>query len=230
MTTTWPGARPCAPPTPASIQLARERGSFPCFDAAKHLAPPGFASRLPAGLQQAIARHGLRNSRLLSVAPAGSISLAMADHVASGIEPAWAWQMRRPVHRRDGRTQTLDFDHHAWRLYRALQPAGPLPPAFITVHQMTPLKQLKMVQAVVPFIDAAVSKTVHLGVQSNAADVERLLRHAWQHGLKGLTVYRPNAVIAPLLPAPCAAERHPAATIRAWPRGGLPQEPNCTPP
>jgi ribonucleoside-diphosphate reductase alpha chain len=83
---------------------------------------------------------------------------------------------------------------------------------------------------VIPFIDAAVSKTVYLGVQSTAAYVDRLLRHAWQHGLKGLTVYRPNAVIAPLLPAPCAAERHPAATIRAQPRGGLPQEPNCTPP
>lgn len=214
----------------ASVDLARERGPFPCFDAARHLAAPGFASRLPAGLQQAIAQHGLRNSHLLSVAPAGSISLAMADHVASGIEPVWAWQMRRPVHRRDGRTVELDFDHHAWRLYRALQPTGPLPPAFITVHQMTPLKQLKMVAAVIPFIDAAVSKTVHLGVQSTAADVERLLRHAWQHGLKGLTVYRPNAVIAPLLPAPCGAERHPAATIRARPRGGLPQEPNCTPP
>jgi ribonucleoside-diphosphate reductase alpha chain len=214
----------------ASVDLARERGPFPCFDATRHLAPPGFASRLPAGLREAIAQHGLRNSHLLSVAPAGSISLAMADHVASGIEPVWAWQMRRPVHRRDGRTVELDFDHHAWRLYRALQPTGPLPPAFITVHQMTPLKQLKMVEAVIPFIDAAVSKTVHLGVQSTAADVDRLLRHAWQHGLKGLTVYRPNAVIAPLLPAPCAAERHPAATIRARPRGGLPQEPNRTPP
>lgn len=214
----------------ASVDLARERGPFPCFDATRHLAAPGFASRLPAGLRQAIAQHGLRNSHLLSVAPAGSISLAMADHVASGIEPVWAWQMRRPVHRRDGRTVELDFDHHAWRLYRALQPTGPLPPAFITVHQMTPLKQLKMVEAVIPFIDAAVSKTVHLGVQSTAADVDRLLRHAWQHGLKGLTVYRPNAVIAPLLPAPCAAERHPAATIRARPRGGVAEEPNCTPP
>lgn len=201
----------------ASVQLARERGPFPCFDAARHLAPPGFASRLPAGLQQAIARHGLRNSHLLSVAPAGSISLAMADNVSSGIEPAWAWQTARPVHRGDGAIDPLAFENHAWRLYRARQArpagrgrsAGPgadsataaLPPAFLTADDISPLRQLAMAEAVAPFIDAAISKTVLLPPDATPRRVARLLRHAWRHGLKGLTVYRPNPVIGPLLQA-----------------------------
>ena len=201
----------------ASVQLARERGAFPCFDAARHLAPPGFASRLPAGLQEAIAQHGLRNSHLLSVAPAGSISLAMADNVSSGIEPAWAWQTVRPVHRGDGAIDPLAFENHAWRLYRARQarPAGrgrsagagadsataALPPAFLTADDISPLRQLAMAEAVAPFIDAAISKTVLLPPDATPRRVARLLRHAWRHGLKGLTVYRPNPVIGPLLQA-----------------------------
>lgn len=222
-----------------SVGLARERGCFPCFDAAKHLAPSGFASRLPAGLQQAIAQHGLRNSHLLSVAPAGSISLAMADNVASGIEPAWAWHTVRPVHRSDGSVEPLSFANHAWRLYRARQasPAGrraspdgegeaeaeanadadanhkdddntvALPAAFLTADDISPLRQLAMAEAVAPFIDAAISKTVLLPPDTTPALADRLLRHAWRHGLKGVAVYRPNPVIAPLIQriAPCPA-------------------------
>ena len=220
-----------------SVGLARERGSFPCFDATRHLAPPGFASRLPAHLQQAIALHGLRNSHLLSVAPAGSISLAMADNVASGIEPAWAWNTVRPVHRSDGSVEPLSFANHAWRLYRAQQasPAGrraspdgeaeaeanadadanhkdddntvALPAAFLTADDISPWHQLVMAEAVAPFIDAAISKTVLLPPDATPALVDRLLRHAWRQGLKGVAVYRPNPVIAPLIQraAPCPA-------------------------
>ncbi len=203
----------------ASVELAQERGPFPSFDARRHLAPPGFASRLPAALQAAIARHGLRNSHLLSVAPTGSISLAMADNVASGIEPVWAWQTVRPVHRRDGSVETLRFANHAWRTYRAgirragrqtcsgeraRGPAMPLddglPPAFVTAASVSPLRQVAMAEAVAPFIDAAISKTVLLRPGDTAAQVDRLLRYAWRHGLKGLTVYRPNPVIRPLFP------------------------------
>ena len=207
----------------ASVDLARERGAFPCFDASRHLAAPAFASRLPPGLRQAIARHGLRNSHLLSVAPAGSISLAMADNVASGIEPAWAWQTVRPVHRGDGSVEPLRFANHAWRLYRAqhaslagFRPSpdveaeaeddntdsdntDALPPAFLAADDISPLQQLAMVEAVAPFIDAAISKTVLLPPDATPALVDHLLRHAWRHGLKGVAVYRPNAVIAPLI-------------------------------
>jgi ribonucleoside-diphosphate reductase alpha chain len=213
----------------ASVDLARERGSFPCFDATRHLAPPGFASRLPAGLRQAIARHGLRNSHLLSVAPTGSISLAMADNVASGIEPAWAWQTVRTVHRGDGSVEPLPIAHHAWRLYRARQVRSAvgrpspdataeaaaisnadashkdknnpdaLPAAFLTADDISPLRQLAMAEAVAPFIDAAISKTVLLPPDATPTLVDRLLRHAWRHGLKGVAVYRPNPVIAPLI-------------------------------
>jgi hypothetical protein len=70
----------------ASVDLAREKGRFPLFNAEKFLAS-GFASRLSEKLKSAIAQHGLRNSHLLSIAPTGTISLAFADNGAPAWEP-----------------------------------------------------------------------------------------------------------------------------------------------
>jgi ribonucleoside-diphosphate reductase alpha chain len=53
----------------ASVDIAKEKGAFPLFDADRYLAPPSFASRLPLDLQSAVRAHGIRNSHLLSIAP-----------------------------------------------------------------------------------------------------------------------------------------------------------------
>lgn len=194
----------------ASVALASERGPFPAFDAKHHLAPPTHASRLPGALRSAIARHGLRNSHLLCVAPAGSISIAMADNVSSGIEPVWAWQLQRPFRDEAGQPGTLALDNHAWRLWRHLRgPQAPLPAAFVTVEQVAPEAQVAMVAAVAPFIDGAVSKTVWLPPQTGPQRVSAVFLQAWRSGLKGLTVYRPNTVIPPLLACTAGAEAPP---------------------
>jgi len=59
-----------------SVELAREKGAFPKFDAEGYLAEGTFASRLNEPLKQAIRTHGIRNSHLLSIAPTGTVSLA----------------------------------------------------------------------------------------------------------------------------------------------------------
>jgi ribonucleotide reductase alpha subunit len=71
----------------ASVELAKERGAFPLFNADLYLSGGNFASRLPAEVKDKIRKHGLRNSHLLSIAPTGTISLAFADNASNGIEP-----------------------------------------------------------------------------------------------------------------------------------------------
>src|SRR5439155_3651968 len=46
----------------ASVDLAKERGAFPLFNADMYLAGGNFASRLPAQLKQQIEKSGIRNS------------------------------------------------------------------------------------------------------------------------------------------------------------------------
>src|SRR6185437_7615414 len=64
----------------ASVELAREKGAFPLYDANAYLARPHIQA-LPPDIFQAIAQHGIRNALLTSIAPTGTISL-FADNVS----------------------------------------------------------------------------------------------------------------------------------------------------
>lgn len=184
----------------ASIALARERGPFPAFNKARHLAPPGYASRLPAVLRAGIGQHGLRHSHLLSLAPAASISLAMAGGVSSGVEPAWGWQVERRQRQADEASVAVRTVDPVWRRWcRRYGASAALPPAFETIADISPAAQLAMVAALAPLIDGAISKTVQLPPSSTPHTVARLFRHAWRLGVKGLTVYRPNELRRPVI-------------------------------
>src|SRR6266850_142946 len=71
----------------ASVELAKERGAFPLFNADMYLSGTSFAARLPASIKEQIKKSGIRNSHLLSIAPTGTISLAFADNASNGIAP-----------------------------------------------------------------------------------------------------------------------------------------------
>src|SRR5690606_38595041 len=93
----------------ASVDLAKEKGAFPLFDAERYC-DGRFIKSLDSDVQEAIARHGIRNSHLTSIAPTGTISMA-ADNVSSSIEPVYRWQQERTVLMAAGR-QTVDlFDY-----------------------------------------------------------------------------------------------------------------------
>ena len=186
----------------ASMELARERGAFPLFNADLFLSGTTFASRLPQGLRDRIRRHGLRNSHLLSIAPTGTISLAFADNASNGIEPAFSWSYTRKKRMADGSVKEYAVEDHAWRLYRHLRgETAPLTPAFVTALEMSAQGHESMVAAVAPFIDTSISKTVNVPADYPYADFQHLYLEAWRSGLKGLATYRPNQVLGSVLSA-----------------------------
>ena len=147
----------------ASVDLAKERGAFPLFNADLYLSGASFASRLPTALKERVRTHGLRNSHLLSIAPTGTISLAFADNASNGIEPAFSWSYNRKKRMPDGSFKEYSVEDHAWRLYRHLHgKEAPLTPAFVTALEMSAQDHSSMVAAVAPFIDTAISKTVNV--------------------------------------------------------------------
>jgi ribonucleoside-diphosphate reductase alpha chain len=188
----------------ASVELAQEKGAFPLFDAERYL-QGAFIARLPESLRAAIAQHGIRNSHLLSIAPTGTISLAFADNASNGIEPAYSWTYERKKRQPDGSTRVYEVLDHAWRLYRQLGhdvlDDARLPPQFVTALQMRASDHLLMMEAVQPFIDTAISKTVNVPVDYPYEDFRDLYSEAWRAGLKGLATYRPNEVLGSVLSA-----------------------------
>jgi len=199
----------------ASVELARERGAFPLFNADLYLSAGNFASRLPQGLKDRIRQHGLRNSHLLSIAPTGTISLAFADNASNGIEPAFSWSYTRKKREGDGSFKEFAVEDHAWRLFRHLKGADtPLPAAFVSALELSARAHAAMVAAVAPYVDTAISKTVNVPEDYPYADFQDLYLTAWRSGLKGLATYRPNAVLGSVLSvaAPKAALPEPLTT------------------
>ena len=196
----------------ASCELAREKGAFPLFDATRYL-EGRFVARLPATLREAIRDHGIRNSHLLSIAPTGTISLAFADNASNGIEPPYSWTYQRKKRMPDNSMRSYAVEDHAWRLYRRrrrgpdldldldLAPDAALPPQFVTALEMSADDHLRMLEAVQPFVDTAISKTVNVPAEYPYEDFRDLYSEAWRAGLKGLATYRPNTVVGQVLGA-----------------------------
>ncbi|KPL14939.1 MAG: ribonucleoside-diphosphate reductase [Bacteroides sp. SM23_62] len=94
----------------SSVNLARERGSFPIFDINREKDNP-FINRLKdedEGLYEDMAKYGRRNISLLTIAPTGTTSLM--TQTTSGIEPVFmpVYKRRRKVNPTDG-TANIDF-------------------------------------------------------------------------------------------------------------------------
>ncbi|MEZ5608689.1 MAG: adenosylcobalamin-dependent ribonucleoside-diphosphate reductase [Burkholderiaceae bacterium] len=230
----------------ASVELAKEKGAFPRFKAEGYLAAGTFASRLPDDIQAAIRQHGIRNSHLLSIAPTGTVSLAFADNASNGIEPAFSWGYKRNKREGDGSTSSYTVEDHAFRLYRTLvddsvttdDAAGKLPAYFVNALQMSAQEHVAMMQAVQPYVDTSISKTVNIPADYPFDDFKDLYRQAWQAGLKGLATYRPNSILGAVLETTPAKKDEPAVAsasaaaapaydpmrtvIEKRPAGGLP--------
>ena len=217
----------------ASVELAREKGAFPKFEAEPYLAAGTFASRLPEPIKKAIRKHGIRNSHLLSIAPTGTVSLAFADNASNGIEPPFSWMYKRKKREAYGSTSEYAVEDHAWRLYRDLGgDVDALPDYFISALAMPAEGHIAMMEAVQPFVDTAISKTVNIPADYPYDDFKDLYLQAWRARLKGLATYRPNAILGSVLethaaePAPVAAPATPSVdpmrtVIESRPKGGL---------
>jgi ribonucleoside-diphosphate reductase alpha chain len=184
----------------ASVELAKERGKFPLFDAKRYLEEGTFASRLPDDIKSAIREHGIRNSHLLSIAPTGTVSLAFADNASNGIEPAFSWTYQRTKRMADGSRQTFPVEDHAYRLYREMGgDVNALPEYFVSALEMSAHDHMEMMAAVQPFVDTSISKTVNVPADYPFDKFQDLYFEAWRRGLKGLATYRPNETLGAVL-------------------------------
>ncbi|MBT7410498.1 MAG: adenosylcobalamin-dependent ribonucleoside-diphosphate reductase [Methylococcales bacterium] len=183
----------------ASIDLAKEKGEFPLFDKTKY-GESQFVKNLPDELQQKIAKYGIRNSHLLSIAPTGTISFTFGNNCSSGIEPVFGWEYTRNIKETDNSFKPYKVQDYAYRLYQEMgYSTDELPPIFVTSLEMTAQDHLNMIATVAPFIDSSISKTVNVPVDYPFDDFKALYTKAYEMGIKGLTTYRPNDVTGEIL-------------------------------
>lgn len=182
----------------ASIELAREKGSFPQFEARRYL-EGAFIQQLPDDIRHNIARYGIRNSHLTAIAPTGTISL-LANNVSSGLEPVYRYRFQRHIRNIDGTLDTVEVMDYAYRLFREMYgEAAPLPTAFVSAAELSPLDQLAMQGALQPHVDNAISKTIQMAADAGFNAFLDIYERAYRLGLKGCTAFRPNPVTGEVL-------------------------------
>jgi ribonucleoside-diphosphate reductase alpha chain len=192
----------------ASIELAREKGSFPLFDRDRYLAA-GHAATLPQDIRDGIFEHGIRNGLLTSIAPTGTISL-FAGNVSSGIEPIFNIAYERKILMPDGSRRIEQVEDYAARAYWLLHGRdAPLPEAFVTADALTPQEHLIMQAAVQKHVDSSISKTINCPAALPFEDFEAVYLQAYELGLKGCTTFRPNAVTGSVLSTAGLGDREP---------------------
>jgi ribonucleoside-diphosphate reductase alpha chain len=182
----------------ASIDLAAEKGAFPLFDREKYLAGETIGE-LDADLKAGIARHGIRNSLLTSIAPTGTISL-FADNVSSGLEPVFSFKYSRNILMPDGSRTQEEVTDYAYRLFRRLKgDNAPLPDSFVDAQSLAPGDHVVMQAAVQKYIDSSISKTINVPADLSFDAFKNVYLQAYELGCKGCTTYRPNEVTGAVL-------------------------------
>jgi ribonucleoside-diphosphate reductase alpha chain len=112
-------------------------------------------------VREAIARHGIRNALLTSIAPTGTISL-YAGNVSSGIEPVFAASYSRKVLQADGSRTEEEVVDYAVALWRGGGGRGAPCPAFVDAQTLAPLDHVRMQAAAQKWVDSSISKTINV--------------------------------------------------------------------
>ncbi|MHB0754725.1 adenosylcobalamin-dependent ribonucleoside-diphosphate reductase [Polaribacter sp. M15] len=203
----------------ASVNLAKERGAFSIFDAAREKENP-FILRLKEAdskLYYEMLEHGRRNIALLTIAPTGTTSLM--TQTSSGIEPVFmpVYKRRKKVNPNDKdiRVDFVDEVGDSWEEYvvfhhrfkqwmevnnidssknftqEELNELVKKSPYYkATSNDINWLSKVTMQGAIQKWVDHSISVTVNLPNNVTEDLVGELYLKAWQVGCKGVTVYR----------------------------------------
>lgn len=162
----------------ASASLAAEKGPFPAFDREKYMQSK-FIQKLDPDVQEAIARFGIRNSHLTSIAPTGTISLT-ANNVSSGLEPVFSLEYTRTIQTADGarNEKVEDYAYREWGI------------KCVTADEITVQEHVGMLTAAQEWVDSACSKTCNVGDKVTWDEFKDVYMQAYDGGAKGCTTFR----------------------------------------
>ncbi len=166
----------------SSSDIAAEKGSFPKYSQEKYL-NGWFIKRLPEEVRKKIAKQGIRNAVILTIAPTGTTGLLAG--ASSGIEPVYEFEFIR----RD-RLGEHQMYHPLFDEWKKAHPNEQKPDYFVSANDLTPENHVKVQAIAQEYIDSSISKTVNAPKTHTVEDVKRLYEMAHDMGLKGITYMR----------------------------------------
>jgi ribonucleoside-diphosphate reductase alpha chain len=165
-----------------SVELAKEKGAFPMFDAEKYL-QSGFMKTMPEDIRDNIRKNGIRNALVLTEAPTGKISLLAG--VNSGIEPVFSFSYIQK-----DRLGERTMYHPLYQKWVDEHGTDNIPEYFVVADDLTPDEHVQIQALIQKYTDSSISKTVNAPRTHSIEDVKKLYELAYETGCKGISYMR----------------------------------------
>lgn len=169
-----------------SVELAKENGPFPAFDADKFL-QSGYMRQMASErphVAEAVRTYGIRNVTTMTIAPTGTTGTMVG--CSTGCEPYYAWSYFR-----NSRLGMFEENAAIVQTYYDTHPgAGELPSFFQTAMELTPEDHVRVQGALQKWIDSSISKTCNAPNSYTVENTKQLYDLAYELGCKGVTIYR----------------------------------------
>lgn len=171
-----------------SADIAKEKGSFPKFNKTKYM--KGYhIQMLPKEIKEKIAKNGIRNAVLLTIAPTGTTSLVSG--VSSGVEPVYEFSYKMRWRDEGNKGWREDNVYHPlYEEWKKKNPDSEKPDYFVSANDLTPEEHVRVQAIAQEYIDSSISKTVNAPNTHSVEDVKNLYMQAYDQGLKGITYMR----------------------------------------
>lgn len=215
----------------ASVQLAKEKGCFPLCEPDNHMRGNYVMDTLESTLAKDIAKYGIRNAKIQAVAPCGTISMVFGNNCSSGIEPIFSLSYDRKVKiggQDDKDVKIVKMMDYAYYLYHKLKDKGERldfdeHDIFPTALNMSVDDHIAMLAIISKYTDMSVSKTINVPTEASFDEVKDIYIQCWKLGIKGCTIFRPNAIRQGILLTDNKKdnESKPESTFPILPRGSI---------
>lgn len=215
----------------ASVQLAKEKGCFPLCEPDNHMRGNYVMDTLESTLAKDIAKYGIRNAKIQAVAPCGTISMVFGNNCSSGIEPIFSLSYDRKVKiggQDDKDVKIVKMMDYAYYLYHKLKDESKQldfdeHDIFPTALNMSVDDHVAMLAIISKYTDMSVSKTINVPTEASFDEVKDIYIQCWKKGIKGCTIFRPNAIRQGILLTENKKddESKPESTSLTLPRGSI---------
>lgn len=184
----------------ASCELAKERGAFPGYDRDQFLKSNYLKKQKGKDWKEVvedIGKYGMRNAKMLSVAPCGTLSLTFGNNCSSGIEPIFSLEYSRKVKfggQSDDDAKIVRMMDDAYREWSDKENKIVGADKFVTAMNISVNDHVDMLGVIAKHIDMSVSKTINIPTDYSFEDTQEVYMKAHDLGIKGCTIFRPNPV------------------------------------
>ena len=187
----------------ASIDLAEEKGPFPGYHPSyldggylnKHCS--GRNSMCWKEIKNRMDEVGIRNAKIMSIAPTGTMSLVFGNNCSSGIEPIFALEAKRKIKiggQAEENIQEVLLQDYAYAKWKSTSNNCISEDTFTTALNISVDDHLKMLSVISKHVDMSVSKTINVPEEYTFEDTKNIYTMAHSLGIKGCTIFRPNAL------------------------------------